>query len=87
MGNWKLRDRRILEDQGADGRIILQQTEITLDKARFGNLRWSWFLLYQGISQLLVAAYRRHKQFVATWGLPRRCNKQYNIIISTSLVV
>ena len=24
-GNWKLRERRILEDQGADGRIILQQ--------------------------------------------------------------
>ena len=39
MGNCQLCERRIPEDQGADGRIILQQTELALDKARFGNLR------------------------------------------------
>jgi hypothetical protein len=39
MGNRKLRERRILEDQEADGRIILQQTELILDKIRFENLR------------------------------------------------
>jgi hypothetical protein len=37
MGNWKLRERGILENHGADGRIVLQQTELTLDKARFGE--------------------------------------------------